>query len=365
MERRVVNISVSVFSHALLQGRGTSNNNNSNNNNNNSNSSSGERGWDIFSLDYHVEAPISTVLTSSVMKQYLKIFNFLWRVKRVEHTLSHTWRLHMINGHYVRKRQAAAAAATTTTTTNNSKGKRRQKTESPEEEEGRSGGVETSEAEAEAEVYHLCHAVRNEMIHFVSNLQYYLMFEVLEGSWGDLMEQTKSAKHLDQLIDAHQKYLNTILEKSLLLPTMSSIQEELGGLLNVILQFAHTQQTLHAALQQQQDQQQANEDIDQYQKRLQKRWGVGDGNNNNTNDSSNMKQTTREVGVQVQELCSEYRLRLNNFRKSLLAIANNNDENLQFFTFRLDFNEFYERQNQKPPSALMDSFVQDDDEGGA
>ena len=33
---------------------------------------------------------------------------------------------------------------------------------------------------------HGCHLLRNEMIHFVYNLQYYLMFEVLECSWQTL-----------------------------------------------------------------------------------------------------------------------------------------------------------------------------------
>jgi gamma-tubulin complex component 3 len=46
-------------------------------------SSPGDKGWDIFSLDYHVDPPISTILTPATMKQYLRIFNFLWRVKRV------------------------------------------------------------------------------------------------------------------------------------------------------------------------------------------------------------------------------------------------------------------------------------------
>ena len=54
--------------------------------------SPGDSGWDVFSLDYHVDGPISTVFTSEVMLQYLRVFNFLWRAKRMEHCLANMWR---------------------------------------------------------------------------------------------------------------------------------------------------------------------------------------------------------------------------------------------------------------------------------
>ena len=53
--------------------------------------SPGDNGWDVFSLDYNVDAPLNTILTPEVMKGYLKIFNLLWRLKRVDHSLSQTW----------------------------------------------------------------------------------------------------------------------------------------------------------------------------------------------------------------------------------------------------------------------------------
>lgn len=53
--------------------------------------SPGDNGWDIFSLDYKVDAPINTVLTPEVIQGYLRVFNLLWRLKRVEHALNSTW----------------------------------------------------------------------------------------------------------------------------------------------------------------------------------------------------------------------------------------------------------------------------------
>ena len=50
-----------------------------------------EKGWDVFSLEYVVDDPLSTVFTEQAMGKYLRVFNFLWRLKRVEHSLCATW----------------------------------------------------------------------------------------------------------------------------------------------------------------------------------------------------------------------------------------------------------------------------------
>eukprot|EP01052_Picozoa_sp_SAG31_P002625 SAG31_NODE_94_length_26208_cov_6.281091_15_plen_663_part_00 len=54
--------------------------------------SPGDQGWEVFSLVYDVLAPLNTIFTPAVMETYLRIFNFLWRLKRVEFVLNATWR---------------------------------------------------------------------------------------------------------------------------------------------------------------------------------------------------------------------------------------------------------------------------------
>jgi hypothetical protein len=54
--------------------------------------SPGDSGWDVFTLDYHIDGPIATVLTPQVMHEYMKLFTFLWRLKRVEFALGSCWR---------------------------------------------------------------------------------------------------------------------------------------------------------------------------------------------------------------------------------------------------------------------------------
>jgi len=56
-----------------------------------------------------------------------------------------------------------------------------------------------------------------EMIHFVNQLQYYILFEVIESSWDTLQTAiSKPDVTLDDLIDAHARYLQNITHKGLL-----------------------------------------------------------------------------------------------------------------------------------------------------
>ena len=98
--------------------------------------SPGDSGWDVFSLDYKVNGPISTVFTGDVILHYLRIFNFLWRCKRMEYVLTEIW-----------KKQMSWA-----------RGLRNLPEMSP--------------------ILHISHCLEAEMIHFIHQLQYFITFEV-------------------------------------------------------------------------------------------------------------------------------------------------------------------------------------------
>ncbi|XVF75936.1 hypothetical protein PTKIN_Ptkin13bG0227300 [Pterospermum kingtungense] len=53
---------------------------------------SSDGGWDVFSLEYDARVPLDTVFTGFVMIRYLRIFNFLWKLRRVEHALIAAWK---------------------------------------------------------------------------------------------------------------------------------------------------------------------------------------------------------------------------------------------------------------------------------
>ncbi|KAL5324218.1 hypothetical protein ACEPPN_008762 [Leptodophora sp. 'Broadleaf-Isolate-01'] len=139
--------------------------------------SHGDIGWDCFTLEYKIDAPVDVVVTEWGNRQYLKVFNFLWRIKRVEFALASTWRKCMTGAR----------------------------------------GVLQGEDQNVAKAWKLTRGVLAEMIHFIGQLQYYILFEVIESSWDELQTAIhKDGCTLDDLIKAHTKYLNAITHKGLL-----------------------------------------------------------------------------------------------------------------------------------------------------
>jgi len=55
----------------------------------------GNIGWDVFTLDYQLHPPISLILndeTNQHKRDYLKVFNYLWKFKRLEALFTEEWR---------------------------------------------------------------------------------------------------------------------------------------------------------------------------------------------------------------------------------------------------------------------------------
>ena len=51
-------------------------------------SSPGDTGWEIFSLDYSIDSPLNAIVSTDAMAKYRIAFHMLWRLKRVEWSLS-------------------------------------------------------------------------------------------------------------------------------------------------------------------------------------------------------------------------------------------------------------------------------------
>lgn len=171
--------------------------------------SHGDIGWDCFTLEYKIDAPVDVVVTEWGNRQYLKVFNFLWRIKRVEFALSSTWRRCMTG----------------------------------------SRGVLQTDDPAVAQTWKSTRGVLAEMVHFVGQLQYYILFEVIESSWGTLQASIhREGCTLDDLVKAHTRYLNDITHKGLLgakrsarhpdgEDDRSSYLSQLGDLLRTMLAY--------------------------------------------------------------------------------------------------------------------------------
>ncbi|KZT12581.1 gamma-tubulin complex DGRIP91/SPC98 component [Laetiporus sulphureus 93-53] len=148
--------------------------------------SHGEIGWDVFTLEYKVDAPIDTVLDPDSMMTYRKLFVHLWKIKRIESTLSTMW-----------MRVA--------------------------------GGARTFLRVPELDFdWHQIQLVMAEMIHFIRQIETYCQLEVIECSWKVLHEFVQRGEgDLDALIEAHHAYLERVAKKVLLLNTKPGREESL------------------------------------------------------------------------------------------------------------------------------------------
>ncbi len=180
--------------------------------------SHGEIGWDVFTLEYKVDAPIDTVLDPEAMIKYLKLFNHLWKIKRIESTLSKGW---------MRIASGARTFLRVPGTRNYFPSSVIYLTVVPEELN---------------HDWHQVQIVMAEMIHFIRQMEAYCQLEVIECSWKILLEFVhKKEGDLDALIEAHRAYLDRMVKKVLLLNPKAGREENLLNqvreLFSVILQF--------------------------------------------------------------------------------------------------------------------------------
>jgi gamma-tubulin complex component 3 len=145
--------------------------------------------WDHICLEYVIDSPLDAIVHTAAMESYYRVFLFLFRLKRVEWMLNDSWRQSTALNHAILI-------------------------------ETKAGGADAPHISAAAEqssfLLRRISSTRQTMLHFVSNLQSYLMFEVLEGGWDGLVQSVNNSKSLDGVISAHDSYLNEILVKTLL-----------------------------------------------------------------------------------------------------------------------------------------------------
>ncbi|XP_061548535.1 gamma-tubulin complex component 3 isoform X2 [Phycodurus eques] len=258
--------------------------------------SPGDTGWDVFSLDYHVDGPLTTVFTRECMGHYLRVFNFLWRAKRMEYTLTDIWKGQMCNAKLLKTMPELSG------------------------------------------VLHQCHILASEMVHFIHQMQYYITFEVLECSWDELWNKVQQAQDLDHIIAAHEVFLDTIISRCLLDNNSRSLLNQLRAIFDQIIGFQNAQDSLYrSALEELALQLQFEEKKQQNEEEGQ--WGV------TAEQEAEEKRRIREFQETIPKMCSQLRI-LTHFYQSivqqfLVLLTTSSDESLRFLSFRLDFNEHY------------------------
>jgi gamma-tubulin complex component 3 len=241
----------------------------------------GEIGWDVFTLDYRVQKPLDiVVLNQGSMTEYLRVFNFLWRLKRVNFSLYLGWKRTVL-GH---------------------------RSQLGREIIGQNLGAE----------WGVVHRVCQEMMHFISELQYYINYDVIEMSWSMLQNELLQGGQLngkltvDGIISAHKDYLRQITLKGLL--GGEPLMGDLHDILKLMLSFRSSLDAM-------------------YQLTISK-----------AADNTEDKKRFDLVYARIQEIKLKFESKVSILVKQL---SQQDDSEMRFLGVRLDFNEFYSRHGQK------------------
>ncbi|XP_023329141.1 gamma-tubulin complex component 3 homolog [Eurytemora carolleeae] len=263
----------------------------------------GDSGWDVFSLDYKVSGPIGVVFTPDIMTRYLMLFNTLWRAKRMEWVLSGVWRKLA----YIQKISR-----------------------------------ELTELRP---VLHHANLIASEMIHFVHQMAYYITFEVMECGWDTLVKQIDTAETLEDVIQAHEEFLSTIISRALLDHRTIEIRNQLRTIYDRILEFQNIQEKLY---------QEAVSEIESrhtYEALVAARTGTGE---YGTDQEQENKETDRRKEFIKGKLgAAKANLRIVSLsyqdmvRTFLFQLTCSNDDSLQGLSFRLDFNQHYKKKDSR------------------
>lgn len=311
-----------------------------------------DTGWDCFTLEYKISPPCDVVITQWANTQYLKIFNVMLRIKRVEYSLNTTWGKCMT---------------------------------------GARGVLAHIDDSIKAD-WQRARCLVAELIHFVNQLQYYILFEVVESAWSTLLKTTQRADAtLDELIEAHTKYVNTIVQKGLLASTAEKedgFLVQLHNILKCMLNYRDVVESLYSFSVAEHAKRQ------QFASRIEKRtaagrWGVTEKDYNshastpinaggrgdrwsamsddighetpellpvNAGDDANLLAGLRKRMI---DLGNEYHVRINGF---LYDLAHQPDVDLRFLGVVMNFNEAYkpfnprrQRRREKGKSSDMQS----------
>lgn len=261
----------------------------------------GDTGWDVFSLYYHVDGPIKTVFYDECVIMYLRTFNFLWRAKRMEYILATVWKDLISNAKSYRQLPELNG------------------------------------------VLHLCHVLCSKMVQFISQLQYYINFEVLECSWDKLVTEVKKSKDLNDIIKAHGSFLVEITTGCLLDDESYDISKQLRAIFDLIIQFQSNLDNLYKCSNLEKENQIQYEQI-RKEKTKQGQWGL-------TSSEENVEMTRRaNFCEKVASMKAEFLVLANTYQNMVQMFLNlldinkfDMDHKLQYLCYRLDFNEHYKK----------------------
>ncbi|XP_004579789.1 gamma-tubulin complex component 2 isoform X1 [Ochotona princeps] len=158
-------------------------------------------GLEAFSFDYIVKWPLSLIISRKALTRYQMLFRHMFYCKHVERQLCNVW---------ISNKAAKQHALTS------------------------------------ARWFASAFTLRQRMLNFVQNIQYYMMFEVMEPTWHVLEKNLKSACNIDDVLGHHTSFLDTCLKDCML--TNPELLKVFSKLMSVCVMFTNCMQKFTQSL---------------------------------------------------------------------------------------------------------------------
>uniref|UniRef100_A0ABM5FCF2 Gamma-tubulin complex component n=1 Tax=Pogona vitticeps TaxID=103695 RepID=A0ABM5FCF2_9SAUR len=152
-------------------------------------------GLEAFSFDYIVKWPLSLIINRKALTRYQMLFRHMFYCKHVERQLCNVW--------------ISSKAA-------------------------KQSSLHSSKWFAGA------FTLRQRMLNFVQNIQYYMMFEVMEPTWHLLEKNLKSASNIDDVLSHHTSFLDNCLKDCML--TNPELLKIFSKMMSVCVMFTNCMQ---------------------------------------------------------------------------------------------------------------------------
>ena len=257
----------------------------------------------IIIIIFHFAYNKGTIFGQNAIRKYLMLFNALWRGKRMEYMLSCMW----TKGTALHKMARSL----------------------PEM----------------SNVLQRSHLLSSEMVHFVHQLAYYTTFEVMECSWDLLEKALGQSSNLDEVIDAHNEFIETLVKRALLDERSKDLLTQLRAIYDRIVEFQNIQNKLYL---QAVAEKEARTGYEDEIKERSKKGLYGITKSEEQREMQRRQKFTKsilpDIEAKLKIVSQSYQEMVKTF---LLQLSCSQDQALQFLSVRLDFNEHYKRKDSR------------------
>lgn len=184
----------------------------------------------------------------------------------------------------------------------------------------------------------------SQMIHFIHQIQYYILFEVVECSWTKLQERVQKATALDEILEAHNEFLYNI-KIGAFLEDGGLIHGSLENVINASSKLEPWQDRFYDICLDELKSRQ------QFEKQIKSSEAIGkfgvtaESRLERDNAQKVFELTIAEAKKSLEKIGADYEFAVKQFLLLLAGLQNQPD--ILQFGIRLDFNEYYKNRDQR------------------